>query len=59
MARTNLRAWGLESRVKVEIGDIREKVPNEPFDIATLYNNIYYLPMSPEEPKPEKSGIRD
>jgi SAM-dependent methyltransferase len=45
MARTNLRGWGLESRVKVETGDIREKVPDEPFDIATLYNNIYYFPV--------------
>ena len=45
MARTNLRSWGLESRVKVETGDIRERVPDEPFDIATLYNNIYYFPV--------------
>jgi cyclopropane fatty-acyl-phospholipid synthase-like methyltransferase len=45
MARTNLRGWGLEFRVKVETGDIREKAPNEPFDIATLYNNIYYFPV--------------
>ena len=45
MARTNLRGWGLENRVKVEAGDVREKVPAEPFDIATLYNNIYYFPV--------------
>lgn len=45
MAQTNLRAWGLESRVKIEVGDIREKVPDEPFDIVTLYNNIYYFPV--------------
>jgi len=45
MARTNLRSWGLESRVKIETGDIREKAPDEPFDIATLYNNIYYFPV--------------
>jgi SAM-dependent methyltransferase len=45
MARINLRDWGLEKRVKVETGDIREKVPDEPFDIATLYNNIYYFPV--------------
>jgi hypothetical protein len=31
--------------VKVETGDIREKAPDEPFDIATLYNNIYYFPI--------------
>ena len=45
MARTNLRGLVLESRVKIETGDIREKVPEEPFDIATLYNNIYYFPV--------------
>ncbi len=43
MARTNLRGWGLENRVRVETGDIREKAPEELFDIATLYNNIYYF----------------
>lgn len=45
MARINLRDWGLENRVKIETGDIREKAPDEPFDIATLYNNIYYFPV--------------
>ena len=45
MARRNLRGWGLETRVKVETCDVREKVPDEPFDIATLYNNIYYFPV--------------
>jgi hypothetical protein len=45
MARMNLHAWGLEGRVKVETGDIREKAPDGLFDIATLYNNIYYFPV--------------
>lgn len=45
MARTNLLSWGLESQVKVETGDIREKASDEPFDIATLNNNIYYFPV--------------
>lgn len=45
MARKNLRSWGLDSRLKVETGDIREKKPDVPFDIATLYNNIYYFPV--------------
>jgi SAM-dependent methyltransferase len=44
-ARKNLRGWGLENRVRVETGDIREKRPDEPFDVATLYNNIYYFPV--------------
>lgn len=45
MARSNLRGWGLENRVKVEDGDIRAKMPGEQFDIATLYNNVYYFPV--------------
>jgi len=45
MARANLRKWGLDSRVQVEEGDFRAQVPGEPFDIATLYNNIYYFPV--------------
>jgi SAM-dependent methyltransferase len=45
VARTNLRGWGLEGRVEVEDGDIRGKTPRELFDIATLYNNIYYFPV--------------
>lgn len=45
VARTNLRNWGLEGRIKVEDGDIRAKAPGELFDIATLYNNIYYFPV--------------
>jgi len=31
--------------VQVETGDIRAKKPDELFDIATLYNNIYYFPV--------------
>ncbi len=45
VARRNLRGWGLEGRVTVEDGDIRAKKPGERFDIATLYNNIYYFPV--------------
>jgi 4-hydroxy-2,2'-bipyrrole-5-carbaldehyde O-methyltransferase len=45
VARTNLRQWGLEDRIKVEDGDFRAKAPGELFDIATLYNNIYYFPV--------------
>ncbi len=45
VAGKNIRAWGLESRVNVETGDIRAKSPEEQFDIATLYNNIYYFPV--------------
>lgn len=45
MARTNLHNWGLEHRIKVEDGDFRAKEFDKQFDIATLYNNIYYFPV--------------
>jgi SAM-dependent methyltransferase len=44
-AKRNVFAWGHQTRVKVETGDIREKAPDDPFDIATLYNNVYYFPV--------------
>ncbi len=45
MARANLRSWNLEGRVKIEDADFRSQTPAELFDIATLYNNIYYFPV--------------
>jgi len=45
VARANLHGWGLEGRVEVEDRDFREKVTGELFDIATLYNNVYYFPV--------------
>jgi len=31
--------------VRIEVGDIRRKAPDECFSIVTLYNNIYYFPV--------------
>lgn len=45
VARNNFQKWNLEDRVTVEQIDIRAKTPDETFDIATLYNNIYYFPV--------------
>jgi SAM-dependent methyltransferase len=45
VARRNIEGWGLQDRVRIETGDIRSKAPDERFDIATLYNNIYYFPV--------------
>ncbi len=45
IARSNIRQWGLEERVKIEVCDIRDKTPAPEFDIVTLYNNIYYFPF--------------
>src|SRR5262249_23244178 len=38
--------WGLASRFRVMYGDIRQAQAETsgPFDLITLYNNIYYLP---------------
>jgi 4-hydroxy-2,2'-bipyrrole-5-carbaldehyde O-methyltransferase len=46
MARRNIASWGLQEQVKIEGGDIRGKTFGHPFDIVTLYNNIYYFPVS-------------
>lgn len=43
VARSNIRQWGLDNRVTVEVGDIRDKSTTPEFDIVTLYNNIYYF----------------
>lgn len=45
VARRNISEWGLEGRVKIEVGDIRQRDPDERFSIVTLYNNIYYFPV--------------
>lgn len=43
MATENIRAWGLQDRVAIECRDVRDKQPDETFDIVTLHNNIYYF----------------
>ncbi len=45
MARTNIKRWQVQDRVRIENGDIREKNYESEFDIVTLYNNIYYFPV--------------
>jgi cyclopropane fatty-acyl-phospholipid synthase-like methyltransferase len=44
-ARANLQGWGLDDRVRVEVGDIRERAVEATFDVVTLHNNIYYFPV--------------
>lgn len=46
VALRNIEAWGLRERVRIEAGDIRTIATDERFDIATLYNNIYYFPVA-------------
>jgi SAM-dependent methyltransferase len=50
MAGRNILEWGLGDRVKIDVCDIREKTADERFDIATLYNNIYYFPVETRVP---------
>ncbi len=44
-ATANLAAWGVGERFRVVAADIRTPPPDlgAPFDLVTLYNNIYYF----------------
>ena len=44
-ARANLTAWGVADRFHVLLADIRNPPPEVagPFDLITLYNNVYYF----------------
>jgi len=44
-ARANLAAWGVADRFQVLPADIRNPPPEVagPFDLITLYNNVYYF----------------
>jgi SAM-dependent methyltransferase len=44
-AERHIKDWSLQDRVTIETGDIRQKTPNELFDVVSLYNNIYYFPI--------------
>jgi hypothetical protein len=46
VARSNIRNWELEDRIRIEDGDFRSRAAGELFDVATLYNNIYYFPLN-------------
>ena len=45
LARENVAAWNLTSRVTIEVGDIMLRRPEPLFDVATLHQNIYYFPV--------------
>jgi 4-hydroxy-2,2'-bipyrrole-5-carbaldehyde O-methyltransferase len=45
MARRTVQARGMQGRVEINVGDVRDYRSDEPFDILTLYNNIYYFPV--------------
>lgn len=43
LAQQNIRDWGLDDRVRIEVGDVREREPEAAYDVVTLHNNIYYF----------------
>lgn len=43
IAQHNIQAWGLQQRVRIEVGDIRGRSAEPAFDLVTLYNNICYF----------------
>ncbi len=45
-ARSNLATWGLDTRVDIRSGDVRDLTPEPTFDLVTLFNNIYYFPVT-------------
>jgi 4-hydroxy-2,2'-bipyrrole-5-carbaldehyde O-methyltransferase len=45
MARGNIEAAGLRDRVEIRVEDVRRFHADGAFDVATLYNNIYYFPV--------------
>jgi SAM-dependent methyltransferase len=46
LARRNVDDWGLNDRVKIAAKSILDYECSEPFELATLHNNIYYFPAS-------------
>ena len=45
MARHAVQQRGLQDRIEIQAADVRGFRTAEPFDILTLYNNIYYFPV--------------
>jgi SAM-dependent methyltransferase len=44
IARSAIQEWGLGGRVSLLHGDVRDLVPDQPFDMLTMHNLIYYFP---------------
>jgi cyclopropane fatty-acyl-phospholipid synthase-like methyltransferase len=47
-ARENLRSWGVADRFEICVADVRRPTAGMagPFDLITLYNNVYYFAES-------------
>jgi len=46
IAQRNIHDWRLKDRVRIEATSVLDFESSEPFDLATLHNNIYYFPVS-------------
>ena len=49
-ARANLSAWGFADRARIETCDVRRYRSDEPFDVVTFFNLIYYFPVAERTP---------
>lgn len=51
-AKANLSQWGIDRIFKVMVADIRYPIEglDGPFDLITLYNNLYYFPFDERKP---------
>lgn len=49
-ARRRIAESGLTDRLRVEIIDVRDHAPSEPYDAVTLLNVIYYFPVEERAP---------
>lgn len=45
VARDNIARWNLANRVAIHVGDVRVRVPEPTFDLATMHNNVNYFPV--------------
>lgn len=43
LARQSISEWGLDDRVEIISGDVRDLEPQSTFDLVTLHQNIYYF----------------
>ena len=57
-ARQNVRDWGLDDRIRIVCGDIREQSADlgGPFDLVLLFQNLYYF--QPDEVAPLFAHLR-
>lgn len=49
-ARAEIERRGLADRITVETGDVRERGGGDRFDVVTLFNVVYYLPVAERGP---------